>query len=181
MYSVIDSSRSKYMIQPPLRSGQTSNWIEVTMHIDSVSEANCLRMEDFIKIQNRPDLKKTRAILKAYNGERVFPKGEIYLDIQIGGKITRAKFVVIDDAPSSLLSAKMCEELELLSIKRELFVNSVSNVKGLTKDDILQEHNDVFTGLWYIGNYKIELTDRSNTETRCASRRNFMKWSRKAT
>ena len=78
----------------------------------------------------------------------MFPKGEIYLDIQIGGKITRAKFVVIDDAPSSLLSAKMCEELELLSIKRELFVNSVSNVKGLTKDDILQEHNDVFTGLW---------------------------------
>ena len=98
------------MIQPPLRSGQTSNLIEVTMHIDSVSEANCMRMEDFIKIQNRPDLKKTRAILKAYNGERVFPKGEIYLDIQIGGKITRAKFLVIDDAPSSLLSGKTCEE-----------------------------------------------------------------------
>ena len=147
------------MIQPPLRSGQTSNWIEVTMHIDSVSEANCLRMEDFIKIQNRPDLKKTRAILKAYNGERVFPKGEIYLDIQIGGKITRAKFLVIDDAPSSLLSGKTCEELELLSIKRELLVNSVSDVKGSTKDAILREHNDVFTGLGYIGNYKTELTE----------------------
>ena len=44
MYSVIDSSCSKYMIQPQLRSGQTSNWIEVTMQIDSGSEANCLRM-----------------------------------------------------------------------------------------------------------------------------------------
>ena len=31
MYSVTNSSRSKYMIQPQLRSGQTSNWIEVTM------------------------------------------------------------------------------------------------------------------------------------------------------
>ena len=71
------------------------------MQIDSGSEANCLRMpEDFVKIQNRSDLKKTRAILKAYSGERVFPKGEVYLDIQIGGKITRAKFVVIDDALS---------------------------------------------------------------------------------
>ena len=88
------------------------------MHIDSVSEANCMRMEDFIKIQNRPDLKKTRVILKAYNGERVFPKGEVCLDIQIGGKITRAKFLVVDNAPSSLLSGKTCEELELLSIKR---------------------------------------------------------------
>ena len=90
MYSVIGSSRSKYMIEPQLRSGQTSNWIEVTMQIDSGSEANCLRMEDFVKIQNRQDLKKTGAILKAYNGERVFPKGEVYLDIKIGGKITRA-------------------------------------------------------------------------------------------
>ena len=92
--------------KPQLRIGQTSNWIEVTMQIDSRSEADCLRMEDFVKIQNRPDLKKTCAILKANNGERVFPKGEINLDIQIGGKITRAKFVVIDDAPRSLLSGK---------------------------------------------------------------------------
>ena len=76
MYSVIDSSRSKYMIELQLRSGRTSNWIEVTTQIDSGSEANFLRMpEDFVKIQNRSDLKKTRAILKAYSGERVFPKG----------------------------------------------------------------------------------------------------------
>ena len=94
------------MIQPQLRSEQTSNWIEVTMQIDSGSEANCLRMEDFVKIQNRPDLKKTRAILKVYNDERVFPKGEVYLDIQIGGEITRTKFLVIDDAPSLPLSGK---------------------------------------------------------------------------
>ena len=102
---------------------------------------------------------KICAILKAYDGERVFPEGEVYLDIQIGGKITRAKFSVIDDAPSSPLSGKTCEELELLSIKRELLVNSVSDMKGLTKDAILREHNNVFTGLGYIGNYKIELTE----------------------
>ena len=115
-HSVIDSSRSKYMIEPQLRSEQTSNWIEMTMQIESGSEANCLRIEDFVKIQNPPDLKKTRSILKAYNEERVFPKGEVYLDIQIGGKITRTKFLVIDDAPSSPFSGKTCEELELLSI-----------------------------------------------------------------
>ena len=129
------------------------------MQIDGGSEVNCIRVEDFVKIQNRPDLKKTRAILKAYNGERVFPKGEVYLDIQIGGKITRAKFLVIDDAPSSLLSGKTCEELEHLSITKELLINSVSDLKGLTKDAILQEQYDVFTGLGYIGNYKIELTE----------------------
>ena len=61
------------------------------MQIDSGSEANCLRMEDFVKILNRPDLKKSRAILKANNGKRVFPKGEVYLDIQIGGKNNQSK------------------------------------------------------------------------------------------
>ena len=71
MYSSIDSSCSKYMTETQLRSGQTSNFIEVTMQIDSGSEANYLRMKDFLKIQNRPDVKKTRAILKANNGERV--------------------------------------------------------------------------------------------------------------
>ena len=129
------------------------------MQIDSGSEANCLKMEDFVKIQNRPALKRTRAILKAYNGERVIPKREADLDIQIGRNITRAKFIVIDDAPSLLLSGKTCEELELLSIKREYLVNSVSDMKGLTKDTVLQEYNDVFTGLGYIGNYKVELTE----------------------
>ena len=29
----------------------------------------------------------------------------------------------------------------------------------MTKDAFLQEHNDVFTGLGCIGNYKIELTE----------------------
>ena len=37
------------MIEPQLSSGQTSYWIQVTMQIDSGSETNCLRMEDFVK------------------------------------------------------------------------------------------------------------------------------------
>ena len=49
--------------------------------------------------------------------------------------------------------------MELLSIKNELLVNSVSDVERLTKDAILRVHNDVFTGLRYIGNYKTELTE----------------------
>ena len=86
MYSVTDSSHSKYMIEPQLRSGQTSNWIEVTTQIDSGSETNCLRMEDFVKIQNRRDLKKTRAVLKEYNRERVFPKVKSTLTSRSEGK-----------------------------------------------------------------------------------------------
>ena len=130
------------------------------MQIDSGSQASCLRLKDFAKIENRPRLLKTRAVLKAYSGERAVAKGEVYFDVQMGGKRkTGARFLVIDDVPSSLLSGRTCEELELLSspVQRELIVSSVSDVKPLSKYVILLEYNYVFTGLGYIGNYKIEL------------------------
>ena len=54
---------------------------------------------------------------------------QLHLDIQIGGKKTREKFLVVGDAPSSLLSGKTCEDLEVLTVKRELLVNTISDVK----------------------------------------------------
>ena len=53
----------------------------MTMQIDSGSEANCLRVKDFLKIDNRPPLEKTRVVLKAYNGEGVIPEGQVVLDV----------------------------------------------------------------------------------------------------
>ena len=98
---------------------------------------------------------------------------------------------MVDNAPSSLLSGKTCEELELLSTKRELLVNSVSDVKELIKDAILREHNDLFTGLEYIGNYKIELTEGAVPKQdaprivpvalREDLKKKLYEWSRKAT
>ena len=75
------------------------------------------------------------------------------MDVQIGGKRKAgAKFLVVDDVPSLLSSQQTCKELELLSVKRELLMSSVSDVKALSKDVVLSEYNDVFTGLGYIGN-----------------------------
>ena len=74
----------------------------MTMQIDSGSEANCLRVKDFLKIDNRPPLKKSRVVLKTFNGEGVIPKGKVFLDIYIpiGGQRTRTRFLVVEDAPS---------------------------------------------------------------------------------
>ena len=81
--------------------------------------------------------------------------------------------------------------MELLSIKSELPVNSVSDVKGLTKDAISREHNHVFTGLGNIGNYKIELTEGAVPKQdaprivpvalREDLKKKLYEWSRKAT
>ena len=53
MYSVSDSGCSNHIIEPQLRSGEASNWMVVPMQIDSGSEANCLRLKDSAKSENR--------------------------------------------------------------------------------------------------------------------------------
>jgi hypothetical protein len=44
-------------------------------------------------------------------------------------------------------------------VKDELLVNAVADKKELTKEEVLTEYNDVFTGLGYIGDYKIGLKE----------------------
>ena len=69
------------------------------------------------KAENRPRLKKIRTVLKVRSDEPVVPKGQVFLDVQIGGKRRAgAKFLVVDDVPSSLLSGGTCEELNMLSV-----------------------------------------------------------------
>mgnify|MGYP002804413401 CR=1 FL=1 len=38
-----------------------------------------------------------------------------------------------------------------------MLVNAVSHNKELSKEEVLAEYNDVFSGLGYVGDYKIEL------------------------
>lgn len=63
----------KYIIEPQLRGKEANNWTVFAFQIDNGSEANCLRLKDFTKTENR--LKTARAVLKAYSGYRILPNG----------------------------------------------------------------------------------------------------------
>ena len=66
MYKTSYSGRPKCIFEPYLRNGERSAWTDVTVQFGSGSEANCLRLKDVLKIENRPPLKKTHVVLKAY-------------------------------------------------------------------------------------------------------------------
>ena len=149
-----------YMVKPHLRAKEKSVWTEIKMQIDNGAAANCLKLEDYKQIEDPPKLGRSKAQLTSYSGNRIVPEGQLSLDIQIGGqKLSKVLFQVIKGAPCSLLSGPTSEGLGLIKMKDELLVNSLTANKELTKEDVLTEYKDVFTGLGYIGEYKIELKD----------------------
>ena len=148
------------MVEPHIRASETSLWKEVKMQIDNGAAANCLKLEDYKQLTDTPMLKKSNVKLTTYSGNKIIPEGQVTLDIRIGGQnLCKVLFQVIKDAPCSLLSGPTSEKLGLIKVKDELLVNAVADKKELTKEEVLTEYDDVFTGLGYIGDYKIELKE----------------------
>ena len=152
----------QYTVQPQVKSTQSSTWKEIKMQIDNGAAANCLKLEDYNRIEGTPELDNSNVKLTTYSGNRMIPEGQVTLDIQIGGlKLCKVLFQVVKDAHCSLLSGPTSEKLGLIKVNDELLINSVESSKGLTKEDVLTEYKDVFTGLGYIGDYKIEVTEEA--------------------
>jgi hypothetical protein len=148
------------MVEPHIRASETSLWKEVKMQIDNGAAANCLKLEDYKQLTDTPMLKKSNVKLTTYSGNKIIPEGQVTLDIRIGGQnLCKVLYQVIKDAPCSLLSGPTSEKLGLTKVKDELLVNAVADKKELTKEEVLTEYDDVFTGLGYIGDYKIELKE----------------------
>lgn len=53
---------------------------------------------------------------------------------------------MVKDVSCSLLFGLTSEQLGLIKVKDELLVSAVSDNKESTKEDVLREFNDVFTG-----------------------------------
>ena len=129
------------------------------MQIDNGAAANCLKNEDYQELTDMPKVAKSNVKLTTYSGDNIIPDGHVTLDIQIGRQ--KVLFQVIKDAPCSLLSGPTSEELGLIKVKDHLLVNAVSHNKELSKEEVLAEYNNVFSGLGYIGDYKIELKEEA--------------------
>ena len=131
-----------------------SPWTNIRMLIDNGVAANCLALlalRDYKSIADKPVLEKSTAKLTSYSGDRIKPKGQVSLDVQIGDKQVRhVLFQVIEDAPCSLLPGQTSEALQLMTIKKDLLIHSLTDGKELTKEKVLNEYKDVFTGLGYI-------------------------------
>lgn len=82
--------------------------------------------------------------LEAYNGTKIKVIGETYLNVIVKNVQSTVKFIIVDNNFTPILGLKTCIQFNLIRRADEI---KKLNQKYLTKDDILGEYNDVFTGI----------------------------------
>ena len=128
----------------------------VTCQMDCGSTCNILSFMEYCKIaqDGNPDLQKSNAKLRLYDGSMMVPMGTCTLHCIHEGKNYELDFQVVNVDQKPLLSATTCEQLGLLTVHMSQTVHSVRET------DIMTEYADVFTGLGCLpGEYHMEIDD----------------------
>ena len=128
---------------------------DICFKVDTRAQCNVIPEHAFNKLTNKPSLQTTKVKLTAYGGIRVPIKGTCPMEIKQNGKTIDAKFFIVAvEKAQPLIGLQTCRDLELISIN-----NTVSEVKT-DKMEILDEYQDVFTGLGLVDReFHIELRD----------------------
>ena len=123
----------------------------VRFQLDTGASCNVIRVADLNSV-GQLQLKPTNKILRMYDGSKVTPKGLCQLHMENPKtKIThQMEFVVINEAPVSLLGLTACQQLGLITIHEEnimaLHQPVTNSINALTKEILLQKYQSVFDG-----------------------------------
>ena len=110
-------------------------------------------LNDYAKLTKEPP-HPSHTKLNLYDHSSLTP-----IRCTVNGVSKKVHFQVVKDAPTSLLSGKVCEALGLVRFNEQCVhqVQSTNSPLPLTKEKILQDYKDVFTGLGKLpGQYHIE-------------------------
>ena len=118
----------------------------VTFQLDCGASCNVMRRHD---LPDTVHIEPTEQILKVYNGATLTLMGVYAGEIQNPAhkRVLTVQFIVLKEAPSSLLGAQTCQEMDLLQIHRhniEVPVYSLASATSLSQERILSEFRDVF-------------------------------------
>ena len=143
------------------------NGNKVKMKLDTGASANVISWKTFKKLQNRPPLHASNVILRAYGDHVIDHKGKATLICKTNHREEALQFYVAITKAPPILGLQACEKLGLIQrtdcppsqpMRGEPSVN-VINPGHLTKQDVLEEYEDVFTGLGKLEPYHITIKD----------------------
>ena len=129
----------------------------VNFKLDTGAHANILPLKTFKTVCSvDKKLKATSTVLTAFGGEKIKPQGSINLQVSTSQDNYDLNFYITDRSEIPLLGYEACEKLGLI---KRVSVDIVSTPeKPLTKETLLQEYHDNFTGCGkYAKEYHIEL------------------------
>ncbi len=141
---------------------------QVTEHkaqLDSAAGCSAMSIDDLHKILHTDKVKLNPSYgnVKMYNQAGSKPLGTYTFDVSASSTSPRhaITFEILPKGPWPLISAKTCLKIGWLSPPQ--LVHSISTTKELTREFILEEYSDVFTGLGCLpGEYHIELDPNVN-------------------
>ena len=125
--------------------------------LDTAASCNVMSCQDFKKL-GCPCLRESHTKLTMYDGTVKSSLGKCQLQVNNRqGQDRRLIFEVLETKHCSLLSLDSCLELHLLSYEEESVCLAEARQK-VSKEQVLQEYGDLFSGLGCLpGQYHIEL------------------------
>ena len=128
--------------------------IELTFQLDTAASCNVMSFQDYVRL-GKPKLQDSRTFLSRYDGSVKRSLGLCVVVVK--DKEGKRKQLVLKTRHHTFISLDTCLQLELLSYRLEK-VNLVAEHSPLTKEKVLMEFGDVFSGVGCLpGEYQIDL------------------------
>lgn len=137
------------------------NKVPVTFKLDTGAQANIIPRNVFKELHISPKhLRKVKVNLYTYNGEVMNPDGKIDIRCRIRKVERTLPFYITAKGSTPILGKESCARLGLI---QHIPADSIESADVcVTKDKLLQQYQDVFSGLGHLpGKYHIEIDPNS--------------------
>ena len=127
--------------------------------LDTGAQANIIPIAVFENMQKKHSLSANGCKLYGYSGSEITTKGTTTLECSYKGQKHQGIFHIVDNPPNAqpILGLKACLALNLIKL-----ILSVEKPAPLTKDSVLKEYQQVFTGLGELeGEVKLHLKEQA--------------------
>ena len=127
----------------------------ITCQLDTAASCNVMSLTDYQLLGNLPR-KQSKTTLTMYDGSVSRSLGKCMACVQNRqGKLTKLEFEILETKHHTLLSLDTCLNLQLLSYKAECVCLAEAG-EGLTKERVVEDYTDVFSGTGCLaGEYNI--------------------------
>ena len=121
--------------------------VPVTFKLDTGAQANVLPVSTYRRIRPIQQLLQTKTVLTAFGNVKIKPVGVIKLRVTCPDTKRNQvmEFFVTDTDDIPILGKDACQSMNL--VKRVHIDGVTTHSKGITKDDLLTDYSDVFSGV----------------------------------
>ena len=150
------SDRKHYYANIHVSSLEGQKALTLKFQIDTGASCSTLALVDYKRLTTAP-LQPSHIKLKLYDNSILQPLGAVTLWCEANNIKKKVHFQVVDNNSPSLLSGRASSALQLIAFNVEC-VRHLDEVKSLTKEGVLDNCKDVFSGLGRLpGEYKIQI------------------------